>query len=609
MALLMLFGVSGSALASTTPGAVISNGTVMLGVTQYGDLNYDCANAGGSNCPANSAGSVGSAGTSVIGIRYMPLNTDATADGCACEGWGVADAGSGLAGGANESAGNLNITPVSFVSDGTTAVITDDIADGSIPGYGFRVVQDYHPSSVSPNLYEDTVSVTNTGTHDVTDLRFRRAMDWDIEPTAYEEWVTVANVAASRQLLWDSDNGFVDPSPLAARYPYFYPSESICGTNYTGTCAFTDLGSVSDLAWPPVGGVYPAVHLPYDHGAAFDFGFGPLAAGATRSFKTYYGAAPSEASALAAISAQGIGVYSLGEPDCGNTDGSYVATTGLCAGLPAFAGVEQGLPNTFTFGFLTADTDLSVTAAAATASVATAGAVSTTFKVHSSGPDRAPGVHLTIPIPAGLAFSSATASTGSCTYVAPNVVCDLGSFASGADATVALTLTGATVGDAPLVASVSTLANDATAGNNQATTDVTVTAAAPPAPPLAASPAAPGPFMVQVQFRLPATCKLPCKAKAQLTLRDGTTVLGSRSGLSMDGSGHVRFLVPIDKAVLLSAVGTLDAKGYRTTPTRLTVWTRAANGSWTSTVKLGHITVALGRIASGKAPKTTSRVF
>ena len=68
--------------AVTTRGAVISNGTVQLGVNDRGDLNYDCVGAGDTRCPDPSAGN----GSSNVGLRYVPLNLDAISPGCACEG-------------------------------------------------------------------------------------------------------------------------------------------------------------------------------------------------------------------------------------------------------------------------------------------------------------------------------------------------------------------------------------------------------------------------------------------------------------------------------------------------------------------------------------------
>jgi uncharacterized repeat protein (TIGR01451 family) len=586
----------GVASAATSEGAVVSNGVVQLGVTKWGDLNYNCNGNGDADCPADSA----AGNTPLVGIRFVPLNTEATADGCPCEGWGVADVASGLAGHANEQWGTGNVTPVSLVATPTTVVVTTDISDGALPGFELRVVHDYHPSAVSPNLYEVTVRITNTGTQNVADLRYRRVMDWDIEPTPTSEWVTIANTSASRQLLFDSDGGFATGNPLDPGLMY-QESESVCGTGYTGLCEFSNLGS---------GGVYPGQTQPSDHGALFDFGFGALAPGQTRIFQTYYGAAPSRAVALSAVTAQGIGVYSLGEPDCG-ANGN---TTGLCTGLGAFEGVDAGLPNTFTFGFLTNDADLSTTAGTPAAAVLTGQQTASSFTVTNTGPDGAPGATLTIPLPEGVDYVSAVPSQGSCTYSAPNVVCSLGALVNGASATVLLTTTQSRAGSYALAGTVATPANDAVSANDTASlsllaSDPPATVAQPAAPNQVAAPHVAAPFMVQVQFRIPSTCAMPCKLRAQLFLRTGKTQLGSRSRLSISTAGQVRFFVPIDKSVLLAGAGIVDAKGYRTTLTRLIVWTRAANGGWTSTVKQGHISIAIDRLTSGGLPSVQGKVF
>jgi hypothetical protein len=67
-----------------------------------------------------------------------------------------------------------------------------------------------------------------------------------------------------------------------------------------------------------------------DHGANFDFGFGDLLDGESFSFKIFYGAAPTEAAALAAIGADGLELFSLGQ---------------------SANGPETGEPATFIFGF------------------------------------------------------------------------------------------------------------------------------------------------------------------------------------------------------------------------------------------------------------------
>lgn len=268
--------------ASAHPAnAIISNGTIQLGVWDEGHLNVP----GGA--PSSETG------TTTVGLRYLPTGAEATAPGCLCEGWGAADAISGVTGHANEAAGGVtNLTPVSFTSDARSAVSVVDV------GTTLRVTHDYHPSA-TPNLYEVDVTVENISASPV-DLRYRRVMDWDVEPTAFSEFVTIQGTAGATDVLFASNNGFASANPLAG------PS---------------DIGSIGDFV--DAG--------PTDHGALFDFGFGALDAGATKSFRTYYGAAANEADALAALGAVGAEVYSLGQPS--STD------------------PKVGDPNTFIFAF------------------------------------------------------------------------------------------------------------------------------------------------------------------------------------------------------------------------------------------------------------------
>ena len=152
-------------------------------------------------------------GHRAVGLRFVALNLDSTAPGCPCEGWGVGDVASGLSGYANESSGTANVTPVSMTrsGDGKTATVVVDVADPSIADRSLRVTHLYRPSALSSALYEDVVSVQNTGTLAIADLLFRRVMDWDIEPTPFSEWVT--NHGTSPQLRFDSDQGFALADP------------------------------------------------------------------------------------------------------------------------------------------------------------------------------------------------------------------------------------------------------------------------------------------------------------------------------------------------------------------------------------------------------------
>lgn len=290
--------------ALSPAAAIISNGTVQLGVHDQGHLNIP----GGT--PSN-----GTSSTTVVGLRFVPINTEATAPGCLCEGWGVADAGTGQFGNASVDTGGIdNLVVNSFVSTATTAV-SDVTAFGRL-----RVVHDYHPST-TPFLYEVIVTIENISDTPVSDLRYTRGMDWDIPPNTFSEFVTIQGTAAATGIpgvLLANNNGFNDVNPLAP-----HPSIGFSGD-------FVDAG-------------------PNDHGAHFDFRFGALAPGATRTFRTFYGAAGNEPTALAALAAVGAEVYSFGQANCSNC-AAWVPAPGA-GHTQGTEGATTGVPNTFIFAF------------------------------------------------------------------------------------------------------------------------------------------------------------------------------------------------------------------------------------------------------------------
>jgi hypothetical protein len=274
-------------LSVQSSGVILDNGVIQLGVRPEGHLNVPGDN------PSSGEG------TTTVGLRYKPTNAESVAPGCECEGWGAADAISEVTGYANEStdsgANNMDVT--SFTSTATTAVSVVEI------GGTLRVTHDYHPAGTSPNLFEAEVTIENISASNV-DARYRRVMDWDIEPTAFDEFSTV-DVGNSARLLDNNNDGFSTADPLGADtsdpgFPLF-----------TGT--FVDAG-------------------PEDHGARFDFGFGTLAPSAEVTFHIYYGAAGNQNDAIAALDSVGAEILSLGQPN--TTDGPTLGT-----------------PNTFAFGF------------------------------------------------------------------------------------------------------------------------------------------------------------------------------------------------------------------------------------------------------------------
>lgn len=279
--------------ANASASAIISNGTIEMGVNDEGHLNV--------------AYGPDPLGIGYMGLRYVPTGAASTEPGCQCEGWGVALQSTGDAGYANVTVdGVVNLSMVSFSSSASTAVSTVD----ALSTGGLRVSHDYHPSA-TPNLYEVTVSITNNTGVDIAagDLLYRRVMDWDIYPTPFSEYVSIQGVPAllgianGNNVHRTDNNGFNSGNPLS------FSSYGMLNVN------FIDSG-------------------PADHGALFDFEFAALAAGATLTFNTYYGAADTEAAADAARAVEGINLYSYGQANLDPVGGT---------------------PNTFIFGFGAAD--------------------------------------------------------------------------------------------------------------------------------------------------------------------------------------------------------------------------------------------------------------
>jgi type IV pilus assembly protein PilY1 len=124
------------------------------------------------------------------------------------------------------------------------------------------------------------VTVKNISGAATTALLYRRTMDWDVEPTPFNEYSTIQGTVGATNVIGANNNGFCDSNPLAG-----------C----SGTPGdFIDLG-------------------PFDHGANFDFRFDGLDADESFTFTIFYGAAPTERGALVSLNAVGAEVYSLGQ--------------------------------------------------------------------------------------------------------------------------------------------------------------------------------------------------------------------------------------------------------------------------------------------------------
>ncbi len=262
--------------------AQINFGDTWLGVNDEGHLNVP-----------DLLGVTVNAGDT--GLTYGPTG-DATSPGCLCEGWGVSINGT-TAMHANVDVGGVqNVTVDSFTSTASTA--TSVVSMTNTPG--LTVTQAYMPSAAA-NVFEVVVTIANNTGADVTDVRYSRAMDWDVPPTEFSEFVTIGGTATTADLLYSSDNGFANPNPLAFGDRF---DRDGCGE----TVDFTDCGAA-------------------DHGALFDFGFGDLADGESQTFSIFYGAAGNEADALAALGTIGAELFSFGQQagdPLGGTPATYI---------------------------------------------------------------------------------------------------------------------------------------------------------------------------------------------------------------------------------------------------------------------------------------------
>ncbi len=279
------------------PAVCINNGTILLAVNPTGELNTNDA-TGSPAGPGNA------------GLTYLPTLNDATSPGCLCEGWGVADPATGTFGAANRATfgiGGSNITVESFVTTASTATSVV-IVHPKGGGDSMRVTHDYFPSPATPNLYQVNVTIQNLTGDTIAVVQYRRVMDWDIEPTAFDEVVTIDGGTASA-LFQTTDDGFESSNPLTSAGGIL---------NFSGN--FVDSG-------------------PTDHGALFDFRFGPLAPGASLSFVTFYGAGATEAEANAALMAVGAEAYSFGQTSTdpiGGTPNTFIFAFGNVGGAPIF---------------------------------------------------------------------------------------------------------------------------------------------------------------------------------------------------------------------------------------------------------------------------------
>jgi uncharacterized repeat protein (TIGR01451 family) len=120
--------------------------------------------------------------------------------------------------------------------------------------------------------------------------------------------------------------------------------------------------------------------------------------------------------------------------------------------------------------------DLSLTKTDAPDPINVADVLAYTLTVRNAGPSAAVGVRLTDTLEATTTFVSATATQGTCSG-APALVCELGSLAAGAQATVVVRVTPRAAGPLTNAATVTSQTFDPSPANNSATASTDVTSA------------------------------------------------------------------------------------------------------------------------------------
>jgi type IV pilus assembly protein PilY1 len=279
----MALAVAGLASQASANGYLAtSNGLVQLGVNDDGSLDA-----------STSAGYVG------LGYKFSGQGgrtgfQDALTPGCPCEAWGVSANGHG--GQVGPSTGNQNIAV--GASSSTASSFTSHTSLSTVPGLTVTQTYSVATESAAGGLFVDKVTIHNGTGGALSNVDYARAMDWDVPPTEFSEYVTIKGTGTTTTLLHSTDNGFANANPITA---------------------VSDGGIVGPINADGTTG-------PSDHGSLFVFGFGNLADGADYTFNIYYGAAANEAGALGLLSAVSPELYSLGQTSYGGTRGTNMPT-------------------------------------------------------------------------------------------------------------------------------------------------------------------------------------------------------------------------------------------------------------------------------------------
>ena len=309
--------ILGGAGLSWADGGALTSGNVTVGMADWGVIPIPCGGAGQPACFANYdcdcdgvPDGATCRGTSHIGVYISPTG-DGLDPGNPDEAWGIqVDRAQGLGkpvargwvtaidtGG--PSATNLTLNSFTKTSDVLTS--TTSVTNRSYISVVHELIES---PEASGTLFQLAVTITNTDTT-THRIEYRRTIDWDAVPSAFDEAITITGWPQTNLLNW-SDDGFNDGNMSIALLDF-----QTCGTG----ADFTDCGT-----------------SPSDHGMGFDFDCGVIDAGATVTFVFFYGAATTEALAVTALS------------------NANAAVTGFAQNHCDANGQNLGTPATFIFG-------------------------------------------------------------------------------------------------------------------------------------------------------------------------------------------------------------------------------------------------------------------
>ena len=273
--------LSACSFAAMGAGAVLDTGSIKMGVFDNAGLGF-----------------------SSVGFDSPAAGGDAIIRGCLCEGWGASAGGSSgyVYGGSGSGL--------------TSALLTTTTASGAllsassvvVMANGLEVTHTYSYAG-GGKLFRIDVSMKNTTAGTLTDVRYGRTLDWDVDPGYFSNnYTTVYGgtpTGPGGKVLHTSTNPFAVPDPMVFR-------SQEADTNVVDTVG--------------------------DKGGYFVFGFGPLLAGEAASFTTIIGADETVGGLLGLLAGASVEAYSY-TTDSAKRHAFGYGFVGL--GLPPSLGVPE----------------------------------------------------------------------------------------------------------------------------------------------------------------------------------------------------------------------------------------------------------------------------